>query len=360
MNDRCKFGEEFLINIIHVLLLDYLTVTPPALVIKRSSSNLKLFTKTYDINPPVIESPSRIPLGTRQMLQTLQSMLDLEPTWFYDRLHNILNCLTTDSYVKDLIMYRYFLQSNLGWDRGLSAESVQAWKSSEESWIQASIDKFQFKNPELQAYISSVSAGFLITVIDAHGLWAKETSNSSNPYFTISYSGLTWIGPLILNTLNPTFDYTIPLLLQDEPDTKVTLTIWNRSSQNLKSDSGKKDAFLGCISFSFKDLLFLVDSGVKQHVLCKRSSKSHVSGTIGLRVSCISNQIDPIELYPKAFKTLPSDPQTKFKDLITSCYTWDFVRMSDKSSTQLSPSTTKLLKLAAEYWRIRDSFISIW
>jgi hypothetical protein len=114
--------------------------------------------------------------------------------------------LRLDSHMRDLAMYQYFLERNWVW------ENYSFTLESELHAVQHLLQQI-VGNSALQRYCTprSDTLAAYVRVVDAKGLYPKDLNNVNNPYFTITFQGLTWVGPIRKSTLNPVFDYGIPL-----------------------------------------------------------------------------------------------------------------------------------------------------
>jgi hypothetical protein len=261
--------------------------------------------------------------------------------------------LAKDSFTRDLAMYRYFLQRNWVW------ENYSLNREAELNFVQSHMQQ-NAGTGALSQYCSSdpKKIAIWLRVIDAKGLCPKDLNGVNNPYFTVTFNGLTWTGPIRKSTLNPVFDFSVPLLCHQQQDSSLTITLWNRSSVHFQRQDGpKKDAFLGCVSFSTFEMLGICGAEAKYYLLQKRSKKSHATGTIGIQLRELSKDRLTLEsLFGNGLRFVPSDPENKFWDLVRAVYQWEFRKMQQPKLT--SPSES-LLAAVSSIWRIRKTFESI-
>ena len=102
-------------------------------------------------------------------------------------------------------------------------------------------------------------------------------------------------------------------------------------------DVKTSDRFLGQVEFDLTNL-----TTKTTHELQKRSSKSHVSGSIQC---CIKQVASPKEFESDAYFILPSDPNQMYKDLITYC-------VDQEGDDFKQGPLNQVLSLMETYWRI--------
>ncbi|KAI8999343.1 hypothetical protein BC832DRAFT_564982 [Gaertneriomyces semiglobifer] len=104
------------------------------------------------------------------------------------------------------------------------------------------------------------------------------------------------------------------------------------------------------------ELLKACDTGPSEQrrPLGKRSSRSHVSGTISVAAQRVCLNDPPSRTYEKIFATIPSDPQATFKILVKKCLDYDLEISSGQAL--LSEKSRALLDTVATTWRITVPF----
>lgn len=110
------------------------------------------------------------------------------------------------------------------------------------------------------------------------------------------------------------------------------------------------------------DLARLSTSNERQVVkLLKRSSRSHISGTMEIGASCIKAQdLLQTQSFDSAFQTLVSKNRNRFKELCRACYEFDFATTAETSrKPSISPINSSIMNLAAVHWRVRTTSVAL-
>ncbi|KAJ3261340.1 hypothetical protein HK103_005948 [Boothiomyces macroporosus] len=336
--EKTIYGEEFFAKLIKTIL----TQADQGKALKKSASNSKmsLFKPETDINPPVLFEPN-YPLQVRQILQCVQSFLDIEPTIFFARVDEINRSLTRNTVIQDLLVYKYFLQKGYMFDNEFkSQECFQSWKRNEEMWI--GNNKTPYSNLDQSRDL------ILLSIISLANLKPKDQNNYNNPYVSIRYIDQEWISPVIQKTCNPTFDFNIPIIISKNAREPITISVWNRLSMKLRNEkSSKEDNFLGCVRLSVGDLENLI-ANPSNYPLQKRSKRSNVNGSIQLGVKRVINPIENGTL-----QSIPTNPIQSFRNLLSALYEWEMIKTGSQQQ-ELSELSSHIVNAVKKSWRIRE------
>ncbi|KAJ3315172.1 hypothetical protein HDV04_004313 [Boothiomyces sp. JEL0838] len=303
--EKTIYGEEFFVKLIKTIL----TQADQGKVLKKSASNSKisLFKPETDINPPILFEPN-YPLQVRQILQCIQSFLDIEPTIFFARVDEINRSLTRNTIIQDLLVYKYFLQKGYMFDNEFkSQECFQSWKRNEEMWI--GNNKTPYSNLDQSRDL------ILLSIVSLANLKPKDQNNYNNPY----------------NAREP-----------------ITISVWNRLSVKLRNEkSSKEDNFLGCVRLSVGDLETLI-ANPSNYPLQKRSKRSNVNGSIQLGVKRVINPIENGTL-----QSIPTNPVQSFRNLLSALYEWEMIKTGSQQQ-ELSELSSHIVNAVKKSWRIRE------
>jgi hypothetical protein len=351
--------DEVVIKIISILLLQPFSFPKePVNQIKTLSSfdALKLkISPLSPIKPPILYSAGEITLECKQLLQTIQSVFEIDPEKFKTQVDNIAASYRPDTLLKDAFIYRQFLSSGLIWDVGISDSSLKTWTTGEEGWAEGLVKKLASPNvPYFQ--VSGQTSTFLITVVKANNLKAKDTKTSNNTYPFVTFNGASWVGPIIDRSLNPSFDYSFSLSFSTNSIDPITISLWNRPSNPEKSES-----FLGCIHLSPMDVVRLSATTQRADLpLEKRSKKSHVSGNLSIHITpLLPKFMDLKTIYQKGLGLIISDPKTNYRKLCKSCFEWNFLKTASKEKNSLVPVCSRILEIVIPIWRISSTYASL-
>eukprot|EP01129_Flabellula_baltica_P007914 TRINITY_DN310_c0_g1_i2.p1 TRINITY_DN310_c0_g1~~TRINITY_DN310_c0_g1_i2.p1 ORF type:complete len:1279 (-),score=344.19 TRINITY_DN310_c0_g1_i2:4-3840(-) len=159
------------------------------------------------------------------------------------------------------------------------------------------------------------------TIIEAKGLLGKNKNGSSNPYCSIDYNQQTQTTQVMGQTLSPfwnqdfQFDY--------ETGESFHLNVFDKEDD--------KDKFLGMLKIDFQELLNSTGILEDWFELQQRSEKSHVSGSIKLRL-CIAAPPVKEEPEPEDPIILVESEETYDEDLQFSEYNLIDISLAKKSN----------------------------
>jgi C2 domain len=351
--------DELVIKIISILLLQPFSfsrepVNKPKKLSSFDTFKLKL-SPLSPIKPPILYSTEAITLECKQLLQTIQSVFEIEPEKFKAQVDVVAASFRPDALFKDALVYQQFLSSGFICDVGLADSPLKKWTAGEEDWAVGTIKKSESTNvPYFQ--VSGQTSSFLITVVKAGNLKAKDTKTSNNTYPFVTFREASWVGPTIDRSLNPSFDHSLSLCFPPNSTDPITISLWNRPVNPEKTDS-----FLGCVHLTPTDIVRL--SATTQHAelpLEKRTKKSHVSGYLSILVRPLLPQfMDLKTMYQKGLGLIISDPKINYRKLCKSCFEWSFLKTASKEKNSLAPVCRRILEIAIPYWRISSTYASL-
>ena len=251
-------------------------------------------------------------------------------------------------------------------DLHASDGALSNWKSSEEAYSIKILQSPTSSPPYFALDGSLDNQYFLVTIQDARGLKPKDTRTSNNTYVYVTFNGVSWISPIIPDTLNPIFEYSFAFAIAKAAREKpLQISLWNRNipkDTNKRGQENKEDAFLGCVVLSYKDLVRMAENQEKLDApVQKRTSRSHVAGHIRIgAVSLKPESLEIREIHARSFQLMIADSKINFKALIKACFEFDFaVAPEKKPDACLSPTSKVILSLIASVWRIRPVYFSV-
>ncbi|KAI8822415.1 uncharacterized protein EV422DRAFT_397670 [Fimicolochytrium jonesii] len=253
----------------------------------------------------------------------------------------------------DLVTYLGLLQMDLGILQPTdfaNPNDYTCWKDEE----RAAVQRIVRENGNAATLHDADKQGSVLVslhVMEARNLLSKDANGSSNPYCVITHNGTTYTSECVDRNVNPAWNFRISLALH-ETDSPITLSVWNRTS-DVKVPR-REDAFLGLLTFTSTDLISqsCTSPFQKEHILAKRSSRSHVSGHVTLSVERIVASPDLAHVYATALRFIPPQPRAAYKDLVGRIVEWSAGRYD--GGPFLCEESGAILAEAAVVWRVSE------
>ncbi|KAH9267667.1 hypothetical protein BASA84_000559 [Batrachochytrium salamandrivorans] len=350
-----------------------------------STRNLRASVTLADLTPPTLPL-SRPP--TEEIVQCcgrIQAIFDIHEQAFQNMVDSILEVYEPDTVARDLEVCSLLLGvhlSHLQPDDFQKQAEYEAWRSGE----LIALDKLTriYSTGGLPAPLpmttgspngEKVATLLLLKINEAKGLIPKDKlSGSNNPYCVIEFQGRVFVSPVHKKTVNPRWDFEVPLMILDS-SSHVVVSIWNQSTVDDKARytqiNGTKDAFLGVCMIPLGNIIKLAQSGdckTQKIDLGKRTSKSRVSGSITITVELAYT--GPAYLPPnyevqsrahmglseRIYRAIPSDANRYYYELYRLVVEFDITTLGCK---RISDLALTILHDIAGSWRIRPLFRTI-
>jgi hypothetical protein len=178
-----------------------------------------------------------------------------------------------------------------------------------------------------------------VHVVQAFNLIKKDAV--TNSYCIVHYGGLKIVSRVVSDSLDPVFDFKIPLLRH--ANDQLVISLWNSRDQ-------KQDQFLGLAKFN---LAF----GSFTQSLQKRSPNSHVSGTLSVVLSNChnnnntnNNNNNNNKLDKSLFRYAISS--ISFAELLTSFALHESLAPDHSLDFVFSKHSQRILDIASAFWCI--------
>ncbi|KAJ3167930.1 Protein unc-13 C [Geranomyces variabilis] len=223
------------------------------------------------------------------------------------------------------------------------AEEYARWKSSEmdalDRVVSALTGSVEYSAPESQL--------IQLTVAAAEGLLGKDNSGTSNPYCVVTFDGVSFVSQPVTRTRSPTWNMKVVLPLRSSsPD--VTISVWNRSSDPRSHQ--RDDSFLGCLLLPARSVLASAAPAPARYPLAKRSTRSHVAGSIEVSIEPVLPDPDVQLVRTKILRFAPPNPRAAFAELLARTLELDV----GNQDTLLSDASNMGLNAVAAAWRIGE------
>ncbi|KAI9089606.1 hypothetical protein DFS34DRAFT_597989 [Phlyctochytrium arcticum] len=270
--------------------------------------------------------------------------------------HEALSWLTSQHIIADLKAYRFLLSQDMGFLSPLTIDNDRQyadWKAQEDEELEKIIGlaNIMEEYPHVDSSHSK-SDLYRLEVRQASGLYAKDDNGLSNPYCVVSFDGLCYVSDVAQSTLDP--QWNLSMLITDlNPTMKIYITVWNRSSARPERRS---DAFLGAATLDSTSLNSNSVSEIRLD-LAKRSSRSHVSGHVLVKVEKLTPGMNDGNQWRESLRFIPPDPRTAYTSILQKLVERD--ASSNDSMSVLSESSQKLLNGLGSIWRLDAPFRAI-
>ncbi|KAJ3161785.1 Protein unc-13 B [Geranomyces michiganensis] len=196
-------------------------------------------------------------------------------------------------------------------------------------------------------YAAEDSHPVQLTIAGAEGLLAKDATGTSNPYCVITFDGVSFVSQPMHRTRSPNWNMKVTLPLRpSSPD--VAISIWNRSSD--PRSQRRDDSFLGCLLLPARSLLASAATAPARYPLAKRSSRSHVAGTIEVFSVPVVVKPDVQCLRSNILRFAPPDPRAAYAELLARTLEVDV----GNQEGLLSEISIVGLNAVAAAWRIGE------
>ena len=363
---KIQMDDELLIKLISIILCQpssfaARTGSPIKKISAVDSLKLRL-SPSSSIQPPVCYSSDQISKECQQLLQAVQSIFSVDAIIFKTQVDKLVASFRPDLIAKDAVMYRECIFNEFIWEDGLSGGQLVVWKRNEENWA---IERIKESLNQNSSYflVATKSKAFLVNIAGAGRLKPKDSANANNSYVLVTFRGVSWIGPVINGSLNPSFDYSFSVNVPYGESETMIISLWNSPT-----NPEKNEAFLGCIQLTAADIFRMGESGQDFELpLGKRTKKSHISGHINLKITTFfpslsdttKHSMNLTEIYRKGFSSMISNPASNYRALCRACYEWDFLKAASKNKSNLSTVCRSILDLSVNHWRISKTYASL-
>ncbi|KAJ3179167.1 hypothetical protein HDU87_003125 [Geranomyces variabilis] len=255
-------------------------------------------------------------------------------------------CAGSELLGADLAAYLHLVRLDAGLtspsDFDDPAEYAQ-WKATEvdalDRVISALTGSAEYSAPDCQL--------IQLTVAAAEGLLGKDNSGTSNPYCVVAFDGVNFVSQPATRTRSPTWNMKVALPLRSSsPD--VTISVWNRSSD--PRSHHRDDSFLGCLHLPASTLLASAALAPARYPLAKRSTRSHVAGTIEVSIEPVLLDSNVQLVRTKFLRFAPPNPRAAFAELLARTLEVDI----GNQDTLLSDASNMGLNAVATAWRIGE------
>ncbi|KAJ3014666.1 Protein unc-13 C [Thoreauomyces humboldtii] len=253
----------------------------------------------------------------------------------------------------DLTAYRFLLGMDMGVYRKrdhTTDGNYASWKLTE----QASLDK-------LMAQSGLHFAGddpsdwklILITVVSAENLMSKDPNGSSNPYCVVHANGSSFVSEVLYKNCSPAWEFRVAIPLRSTSEPPV-ICIWNRSSDHRAPR--RQDSFLGTINITPYDVIRATNGGIFEAdlPLCKRSSRSHVTGKVHVIAEQVHSEENVDLVYRRTLRFIPAASREAYRIVLRAVLDHDVGR-DTSYDLLITEFSKKGLEQLAEVWRIGES-----
>ncbi|KAL2915230.1 hypothetical protein HK105_205095 [Polyrhizophydium stewartii] len=321
------------------------------------------------VAPPLLPlSPA--PQGVLlQCCDHLQRIFGMSADAFEDAVNSVLDVLMPDAVARDLEACHLLLTTRAASmldpsDFG-KPDDFESWRAGELVVVEKLVALTTGRPPSYLALGDPASlAAVALTVVEARGLLAKDkASGANNPYCVVEHAGRLFVSHAIEHTVDPRWVFQVPLILSPSAD-PVVVSIWNRPTgfgSRRSSQIGRpKEAFLGVCFLPASSLIAWSKSPSQQLQtidLARRSSKSHVTGTLSIHVVPATagpvRQKQPGAAVPSAFYALPPDTRRYFYEIYRLAAEHDIITAGGRELSEISRT---ILHDLSSSWRVGPVF----